>query len=222
MKLLNSLILFCLLSTYLSAQENRASYGLNGRVKMIEISSYDFVEKFGEIEIGSFNGREVVQFNEVGNIIKKFNINGDRTSKDTSSISTYEYILNENKNLKEINEYYQYSRTSSKSLKYKTRFKYDTEGKMIEKKVYNGSDGSFDSGFIYSYENGEKKEQKINEDGAVMDHFFEIADVYVDETDQEVTYKEEYDANKNWIKKIEFRRNKEVKGLDRKIIYYTF
>lgn len=218
MKFLKLLILFCLLSTCLNAQETRATYQLNGRVKIVETSNYDFIEKFGEIQIGDFNGRKILQFNEAGYIIKKYNINGDRISKDTAEIYTFEYIYNEYKNLRELNEYYQRYRTSNKELKYKTKFKYDSEGRVIEERIYDGSNGSFHKGFSYSYENGKIIKVEIKEDSEDIEMETTIVE-YEDESEK-LTFKEEYDTLKNWIKRTTFRGGKPIKGDERKIVYF--
>ena len=209
------------------AQETTESFDLKGKVRFVEEASYKYVEKFGEIEVGGFLGRTVKVFNEKGLIIKKYDINGSRDSRDTSNIATFDYVFNERGQLKEINEYEQYSSRSQKELKFKTKFKYDENGILVQQIIYNG-DGSFENGYKFSTaDNGKIVQQKIDSEGNDVEESDE--NIYVepdyDDNGQEITgetsYKDVIDAQGNWIKRIEFRGKKQFKGYERRIVYFN-
>ena len=95
MKKLIIAIAFLVCANFLFAQETTETLNFKGKVKFVEESSYKFVEKFGEIEVGDFLGRTCQVFNEKGLLVKKYVVNGGKNSKDTSNISSFDYVLNE-------------------------------------------------------------------------------------------------------------------------------
>lgn len=210
---------------FANAQETSESFELKGKVRFVEEASFQYVVKFGEIEVGEYFGRKCKVFNEKGLIIKKYDINGERDSKDTARIISYTYLNNESGQIKEINEYEQYYSTSQKELKSKTKLKYDETGKLIQKIIYSGN-GSFDEGYRYTYENDKREVEQIDSEGNPVESDNE--NVYVepdyDENGQELTgeliNKDVLDAQGNWIKRTEFRGKKQYKGYERRIIYF--
>ncbi len=225
MKKLIFAVAFLVCATVTNAQETTLSFDLKGKVKFIEESSYQYVVKFGEIEVGNYFGRNYKLFNEKGYLIKKYDINGDRDSRDTAGILSYVYLNNERGQIKEINEYEQYNSDVQKELKSKTKFKYDESGNLVQKIVYNG-DGAFIEGYRYTYEKEKKFVEQIDQEGNVIQPNNES--IYIepdyDENGLEVTgeliYKDVIDSQGNWIKRTEFRGKKQFKGYERRIIYY--
>ena len=231
MKKLIFAVAFLVCATFSFAQFNSSGYELKGSVKFVEESVFEYVEKFGEIEVGEFIGRKYMYFNENGLITKKYTIPGDKTSNDTSFISTFQYITNDKSKIKEVNEYTQYESRGEKELRYKTKYKFDEAGKVVQSIKYNGSDGSFFKGFRYLYTNGEYTSSKaINSDGTDIDFDYGIDTDNSDEDkslsdyfnyDQEdVTNKDTLDPQGNWIKRIIFKSNKQERGKERRVIYY--
>ena len=148
MKKLIFAVAFLVCATFSFAQFNSSGYELKGSVKFVEESVFEYVEKFGEIEVGNFLGRKCIHFNENGLLAKKYIVRGDRASRDTSEIETFEYVSNDKGQIKEVNEFSQYNYRSQKSLKYKTKYKFDEAGNVIQGIKYNGNDGSFYNGYI--------------------------------------------------------------------------
>ena len=118
MKKLIFAVAFLVCATFSFAQFNSSGYELKGSVKFVEESVFEYVEKFGEIEVGNFLGRKCMHFNESGLLVKKYIVRGDRASRDTSEISTFEYVNNDKSQIKEVNEYKQYGSRGQKQLKY--------------------------------------------------------------------------------------------------------
>ena len=71
MKKLIFAVALILVAQFSFAQETTETFELKGKVRFVEESSYEFVEKFGEVELGDFLGRDCKVFNEKGFLIKK-------------------------------------------------------------------------------------------------------------------------------------------------------
>jgi hypothetical protein len=228
MKKLIFAVAFLVCATFSFAQFNSSGYELKGSVKFVEESVFEYVEKFGEIEVGNFLGRKCMHFNESGLLVKKYIVRGDRASRDTSEISTFEYVNNDKSQIKEVNEYKQYGSRGQKQLKYKTRYKFDEAGNVIQGIKYNGHDGSFYNGYRYSYTNGEyTSSQAIESDGSDSDSDYSYQNDnedrlydYFNYDDEDVTNKETVDPQGNWIKRIFSKASKQERGKERRIIYY--
>lgn len=228
MKKLIFAIAFLVSAQFSFAQFNASGYDLKGNVKFVQTSIFEYVEKFGETEVGNFFGKRIMQFNENGLIIKKYSVQGDKDSRDTSEIITYEYVSNEKGQIKEVNEYKQYSYSEPKVLKFKTKYKFNEEGKAIQGIKYNGYDGSFHNGYRYIYTNGEfSSSQAINSDGTDNEYGYNEEELNEDELSdyfeydaEDVTQKDILDDKGNWIKRVVFKGSKQERGLERKIIYY--
>ena len=212
MKKLIIAIAFLVCANFLFAQETTETLNFKGKVKFVEESSYKFVEKFGEIEVGDFLGRTCQVFNEKGLLVK-----------DTSNISSFDYVLNEKGQIKEINEYEQYNPSNNKELKYKTKNKFNEGGMLLLQFIYNGT-GSFDKGFRYSGD----EVYKIDSEGELIVEDNEFANFPMEsEYDNDgqpligdTTYKNVLDTQGNWIKSVQFIGKKQFKGFERKIIYF--
>ena len=63
MKKLIFAVAFLVCATFSFAQFNSSGYELKGSVKFVEESVFEYVEKFGEIEVGEFIGRKYMYFN---------------------------------------------------------------------------------------------------------------------------------------------------------------
>jgi hypothetical protein len=214
---------FLVFANVSNAQENTLSFNLKGKVRFVEEASFKYVEKFGEIEVGESLGKECKVFNDRGFLIKKYALLG----RDTTDVLSYEIVYNEKGQIREVNEYKQYTSRSEKELESKTKFKYDENGKLAQQIIYNG-DGSFEKGYKFSNaDNGMTIQQQIDSEGNSVEESEE--NVYVepdyDDNGQEITgettYKDVLDAQGNWIKRIEFRGKKQVKGYERRIVYFN-
>jgi hypothetical protein len=214
---------FLVFANVSNAQENTLSFNLKGKVRFVEEASFKYVEKFGEIEVGESLGKECKVFNDRGFLIKKYALLG----RDTTDVLSYEIVYNEKGQIREVNEYKQYTSRSEKELESKTKFKYDENGKLAQQIIYNG-DGSFEKGYKFSNaDNGKTIQQQIDSEGNSVEESEE--NVYVepdyDDNGQEITgettYKDVLDAQGNWIKRIEFRGKKQVKGYERRIVYFN-
>jgi hypothetical protein len=195
----------------LHAQITWKTQDLKGRILMVKTTSYEFVEKFGELERGDHQGSTSIFFDAKGYATKTFSFyNQNEGRDDTSKLTTYNYGFNESNQLREINELEGY-----RTLNYKTKFKYSPEGKLLEKNIYN-SDGSLYERYIYKEEDGKLIEKQVDEQGEVVSPF-----EMEEEVEEVVTYKiAEIDSNGNWIKKLGFKNGKQVIEITRKIIYY--
>lgn len=206
-------------------QQTTEMFGLKGNVNFIEESNYEFIEKFGEVEIGDFLGRTCMAFNSKNLLVKKYDIRGGKDSKDTINLISYEYVYNENGLLKEINEFEQYSSRSKKSLSFKTKLKYDEKKNLIQEFIYFGN-GEFKEGFKISYEDGKMIKEATDSDGNILEINNEGVVMFPDEminengNELQTSYTDTQDANGNWIKRIEFKGKKQKKGYERKIIYF--
>lgn len=222
MKKLIFAVAFLVCATIINAQETTLSFDLKGKVKFIEESSYKYVVKFGEIEVGESLGRSCKVFNDRGYLIKKYALLG----RDTTDVLSYEFVYNEKGQMKEVNEFKQYTPRSQKELKSKTKFKYDDNGKLAQQIIYDG-DGSFEKGYKFSTpDNGITLQQQIDSEGNSVEEseetVFEEPDY--DDNGQEITGEttnnDTLDAQGNWIKRIEFRGKKQHKGYERRIMYF--
>ena len=124
---------------------------LKGKVKSIKETTYEAVDKFGQIEKGNvfydrfsllFNSPFTIIYNEKGNKIEKNYYNSDGSLK---SKTTYKYDKKGN-NIEE-NTY-----DSDSRLNFKATYKYDKKGNNIEYNICY-SDGSLDkTTYKYKYE----------------------------------------------------------------------
>lgn len=215
----NCLLLFLVLiaNVNLQAQISWKTEELKGRVSYIKSTTYEFVEKFGEIERGNHNGSKGIFFDIKGYATKTFSFyNQDEGRSDTSSLKTYTYLFNERGQLREINEYDGYINLNPNplNLEAKTRYKYAPDGQITEKNVYY-RDGSLKQKYIYQEEDGSLIEKALNEEGEVM-NFYDMEQV-----EEEISFKiVDIDGNGNWVKKLGFKNGKQFSEITRKIIYY--
>jgi hypothetical protein len=199
--------------------------GLKGKVSFISCSEYKLVEKFGEIEKGSFYFKDTYKYDEKGNKIESnfYDADGSLSHKVTSK-------YDEKRNEIEVNGYYadgslfykdtyKYDEKGNKiernsyyadgSLSHKVTYKYDEKGYMIESNRYNykGNKGSFDSKDTYKYdEKGNKIESNFYDaEGSLFYKY---------------TYKYEFDKIGNWIKQTTITDGKPTELNERVIEYY--
>ena len=145
MKTLIFAVAFLVCATVTNAQVTTETFDLKGKVRFVEETSYQYVVKFGEIEVGESLGRSCKVFNDRGYLIKNYALLG----RDTTDVLSYEFVYNEKGQMKEVNEFTQYTSRSQKELKSKTKFKYDDNGKLAQQIIYDG-DGSFEKGYKFS------------------------------------------------------------------------
>lgn len=225
MKKNTSILILTTFLTYLNAfgQETLKDFKLNGKVKKVEVVSYEITMKFGEPQNEKFNEIHVLQFNEQGYIGSKYDIKisdeekNNITRRDTVNIVIFEYDISNNGAINEINEYYKNNNKSKKELKYKTKFKYNQDAKLISEFKYSGS-GVYETGFIYTYKNDERKAQRVNEDLTPDEIIFGEAFDLISEV--ELSYQKDYDTNGNWVKIVTLRNNLPISVEERKISYF--
>ena len=177
---------------------------LKGKVKSIKETTYQAVEKFGQIEKGDVlvdssavytdDGHFKI-YNEKGNKIEEnyYNSNGRLYSK-----TTYKY--DEKGNMIEDNFY----DSDDGSLIYKNTYKYDEKGNKIEEYHYD-EDGKFNYKYTYKYDEKGNNIEKNNYDSNGR-------------LDSKYTY--EYDKNNNWTQRIEYKNTIPHRITERIIEYY--
>ena len=225
-------------TTTMNAQITSAYFGLRGKVKQATLVTYSFVEKFGEIEIGSKYRTQSVAFNKQGFLIEKVLKNDDsnngyvdENSKPLSSHS-FEYLFFEDGRLKEINEFTNDDFSDDKVLLFKTKFKYDESGQFIDKRLYSGSDGSLLATSTNLKEPIITTGADYKELGMSEANFFPsfVRDFELDEDDKraaegqqrKLTNKiDNIDQAGNWVKLRKFLEAKQLYGIERKIIYFA-
>lgn len=236
-------LLFVLFSFTISkAQITSASLGLKGRVKELSISSYAYIEKFGDIEKGTIFSTQSASFNEKGYLTIKRRKNDELYEGDSfneaeqnrlRSLRKFEYLFLEDGRFKEINEFEEGEWEEKKTLVFKTKFKYDEEGKFINKRVFdeNGTqvhistnlqlpildisiDGPGDPDQIMTSSNlypDIPRDHDLDEDDTnSLKGLTKILESKIEKTDQAG----------NWIKMQKYQEGKLTYGIERKIIYY--
>jgi hypothetical protein len=181
--------------------------GLKGKVASVEETTYDAVEKFGEISKGKRregSSHSLHKYDEKGNCIEenKYNSDGRLDSKyiyrydekgnqtemnsynsDGSLDRKYTYRYDEKGNRTEMNRH-----NSEGNLEYKTTWKYNEKGNITEESGYN-SDGSMMGKIAVKYdEKGNRIEMNTNNsDGSLS-------------AQANCEYK--YDNKDNWIEQV--------------------
>lgn len=212
------LFVFLISAVFANAQITAAQFGVNGKVQTVKLSTYSFVEKFGEIERGEEYSDQVVEFNEQGLIIKKFIIGEmDRIS----SFSTYKYLFLEDGKFKEINEYENEGFSDEPSLKYKIKFKYDESGNFVDKRLYRGYDGGLlktSTNISEILSDDDNNDSIVSEDKYFPNHYIGL---FSSDDEEEIKTKvEKVDQQNNWTKKIKFIGGKQSYGYERIITYF--
>lgn len=221
---------------------------LNGRIKSIKESSFEAVEKFGEISKGNIVSSEYLLFNREGN---KTEENSYKPDRSLNSRSTYEY--DDKGNQIKVNSYkpdgslgfrdtFEYDDKGNQielnsykpdgSLNLRWTFEYDDKGNQIELNAYK-SDGSLDFRHTSEYDDkGNEIELNAYEsDGSLNSKWtykyddkgnrIEASAYYSDRgLIPEITYQYEFDEQKNWIKQIVFENGIPKKIIEREIEYY--
>jgi len=218
MKKIIVLFVFLVSVVFVNAQITAAQFGVNGKVQSVKLSTYSFVEKFGEIEIGEEYSDQVVEFNEQGLIIKKYIIG---QMDLISSVTTYEYLFLEDGRFKEINEYINNNFSDEPSLKYKIKFKYDESGNFVDKRLYRGYDGSLlktSANISEILASDDNNDSIVSDDKYFPNHYIEL---FSSDDDKEIKTKiEKVDQQNNWTKKIKFIGGKQSYGYERLITYF--
>ena len=190
---------------------------LKGKVSFFSDSTYNFVEKFGEIEKGGRRCNFKYKYDEKGNKIEgheypnlydhddfkcdekgnkiegtKFDVNRDRGSYEYK----YTYKYDEKGNMIEENYY------KSSELNYKSKYKYDEKGNKIEENWYNSAGGLWYK-LTYKYDvKGNKIEQiNNNADGSLFYKYTYKYDVKGNKIEENINrkYTYKYDVKGNMI-----------------------
>ena len=138
-------LLFILLSLSLigcGSKEKKTSLtkeNIKGKVKYIEESTYNVIDKFGNIEKVGLSKKEIFKYDEKGN---KTEENLYNSNESLSKKITFKY--DEEGKLIEENLY-----NSDESLKNKAIYNYDKKGNLIELIWYNAN-GSFNCKYTYN------------------------------------------------------------------------
>ena len=169
---------------------------LKGKVKSIKETTYEAVEKFGQIEKG-----DVLYDRDFSFTI--YDKNGNKIEKNyyfsDGLYSKYTYKYDKKGNTIEINNY-----NSNGSIHEKYTFKYDEKGNNIEQNNYK-YDGSFLYKYTYKYDEKGNNIEKNNYDSNGR-------------LDSKYTY--EYDKNNNWTQRIEYKNTIPHRITERIIEYY--
>jgi len=222
---------YFILSINANAQISTTDFGLKGRVNEVVLSTYTYVEKFGEFEVGKTYGYQILKFNEKGLLVKKYILHNKNTTADLGfgignktediilNLTNYEYLYFDNGKLKEINVFETENFTNKKILKYKTKFKYDESGNFIDKRFYNGFDGSLISvstdftEILIAPDDSQPEDIRYFKD-------LEIGNMSRDDGLEKRHKIDKVDQFGNWVKKTEFLDDVQWFGFERKIVYY--
>ena len=151
----NLLYTFLAFGLFFSCSENKENdldkVNLKGNVKSIYTTSFEAIEKFGEIEKGD-KAREFVWDNDIKTY---YNDNGNRIEENQYDeegelTSKRKYKYDDNGNVIEAN---QYDEEGELTRKYK--YKYDDNGNRIEAKEYD-EDGELENESSYEYKFDDK------------------------------------------------------------------
>lgn len=224
--------------------------GLKGKVKTIEETRYDVVEKFGELQKGSIRIKATYEYDENGNLneqissisnraygttyTNKYNEKGNLIGKNIVSDAlgrsgckfTYKYDENGNR-IEEV--FYD----STGRLYYETTSKFDEKGNQIEYVFFNPRE-NWKNKETYEYD---KKGNQIG--GNYYDSSGRLTNKITYKYDEKgnqiefrycnsdgklknkYTYKyNDFDKEGNWRKKVEFTNNKPTLIIEKKIEYY--
>lgn len=135
-----------------------------------------------------------------------------------------------NQNLKEKEKVIEYRTWDT--IRIENKYFYDKNHKLIVEKFNIENDSIFDEIINEYHENGKLKQSTsnlggnkfaliektiFNEKGDLIQKTVKTSD---GKTDDVWSYKFKYDSNNNWIEKTEFKNNKPLKIVKRKIEYY--
>ena len=156
--LLIGMLVFVSFSPSAINKKDPTDLNLKGKVKTLTETMFKAVDKFGEIQKGEIQGKDIILFNDKGNRIEynyynsddgrlsendifKYDDKGNKLEKtsynsDGSLAYKYTYKYDDNGNNIEYNRY-----KSDGSLMFKNKYKYDDKGNQIESNSYT-SDGS--------------------------------------------------------------------------------
>ena len=228
----NLLYTFLVFGLFFSCYENKENdldkANLNGEVKSIYTTSFEAIEKFGEIEKGdkrwqkSYESDNKSIYNDNGNRIEdnKYDKDGELTNKWKGKYDVNENLI-EGKYYDEDGE-----------LSFKWKFKYDDNGNLIESNGYD-KDGELTSKYKSKYDvNGNLIESiRYDEDGELRiklkfkydDNGNQIEEKNYDEDgelENKYIYEYKFDDKENWIQKTIFKDDKPTFIIEREIKYY--
>lgn len=116
-------------STIIERKGYTRSEELVGDIASVTISHYALSTKFGEEEIGDLKIEETFIFNAAGNVVEQITYNP--IGNPGYKYSTVKRIYNEQEQLIKKIEY-----SEDTTFNYKTRYKYNSFGKLSEKRYY--------------------------------------------------------------------------------------
>lgn len=237
------LVLFC----QCSENNDKKKSSLRGKVKKIEVSIFNGVYKFGDIEKDTLKLKEISKYDSKGNMIEKntYDFDGsvwlEKTFKNNDKgivIEGVEYLLgtlhktiaykyDDNCNMIEYNEYY-----DNGSSWLKETYKNDDKGTAIEKMKYY--EDSFHSKSVYKHnDRGDVIEEVLyNSDGNMFiimaykhdDRGNIVEEIWYD-SDGKVSLEQKYgynefDKHDNWISRSVNHDGIVYHIEERKIEYY--
>lgn len=129
-----------------NAQSNSLTQSTLKGIMSIETKTYNATEKFGEVEKVTLSYVQVEKFNEYGDLIERVIHDSDANDGLIHANSTVVLIYNDNRKIKEVNEY-----SSDGNLIDKIIYKYDEYGKIKQENDYY-SDGSIQTKKTYKYD----------------------------------------------------------------------
>ena len=176
---------------------------LKGKVKSVYITSFEAIEKSGEVTRGDKKWKNEWEFDDRSIYV----VNGI----DEKFYSKYKLNYDDNGNRIEGKQY-----NSDGILDYIVKFKYDINGNLIEQNQYNKK-GELDYKVKIKYDiNGYIiEENQYNSEGDILIEGIPSMYDYV-----ELRYEYEFDDKENWIQKTIFEDDKPTFILEREIEYY--
>ena len=222
---------------------------LHGKIKSVTSSNYSVVEKFGEVEKDTLDGKSVFIYNDKGyatecnvynpdgslywNMKHKYddennNVEQDLYSANGSLLRKSVFKYNDDGDMIEESDIY------SGSLTEKHVCRYDNNHHLTERKSYY-KDGSLWQKIIYTYNDNDNVKQSIDSTYSSSNNSQRKYTYEYDDKDnlieQQITeddgssakqvYKyPEYDKKGNWTRQITFENDKPTVIIERTIEYY--
>ncbi|MEH1009402.1 hypothetical protein VDP25_16815 [Winogradskyella sp. ECml5-4] len=202
------------------------------------ISNKDFkrIHKIQRDENNRPIKREVIQNDTIFNTyIVKYDQNNNVISENEFKLNDIPLKLLERKfndqNLKEIEQVIEYKTWDT--LSYENRYFYDDNNNLLLEKIIIENDSTYEERRYRYHNNGELKTavntpkgnytyftiqtEKYNENGNIIERLNEPSD---SKPKTIWSYKYKYDSKKNWIEKVNYKDNKPLRIVKRKIEYY--
>lgn len=220
--------------------KSKIIYKYDDMGKLIEGNENNSDGSFLKCYINIYNDKGVIietnYYNTIGNIETKYTYKYDKRgnkietneyNSDGNIETKYIYKYDDKGNKVEENKY-----NSDGILKTKYIFKYDNKGYLLEKNTFY-SEG-LETITKYDYQFDDIRNKIISKNYLYENYSYKVVDIF-DKSGNEVetifydeyevitshyTYEYEFDEQKNWIKKIEFKNQTPTYLLEREIVYF--